>query len=95
MKLMIVGSWERTELQEIGSRFAAGEHALPPSPCSLVTRWHDPSSKLFWLVVEAPDAMTIQTWMSRWTDIVDWETYTVMDDREVGDLLAKLLDSPG
>ena len=30
MKLMIVGSWSRTTLQEIGSRFAKGEHAVPP-----------------------------------------------------------------
>ncbi|MES9833546.1 MAG: DUF3303 family protein [Candidatus Thiodiazotropha sp. DIVDIV] len=91
MKLMIVGSWSRTTLQEIGSRFAKGEHAVPPSPCLVITRWHDPSSKLFWLVVDTPDSTLIQEWMSRWTDIVDWETYTVIDDGEVRDMLGKLL----
>jgi hypothetical protein len=94
MKLMIVGSWERTTLQEVGSRFASGEYAVPPSPCTLITRWHDPSSKLFWLVVETPDSQPIQEWMSRWTDIVDWETYTALDDQEVGEMLGKLLESP-
>ena len=91
MKLMIVGSWSSTTLQAIGSRFANGEHAVPPSPCVVITRWHDPSSKLFWLVVDTPDSALIQEWMSRWTDIVDWQTYTVIDDGEVGDMLGKLL----
>jgi hypothetical protein len=91
MKLMIVGNWEKTSIQEIGSRFARGEHSNPPEPCNLLARWHDPSSKLFWLVVEVPDAATIQEWMSRWTDIIDWETFVVLDDQEVGELIGKFL----
>lgn len=93
MKMMIVGSWERTTLQEVGSRFARGEHSDPPESCTLITRWHDPSSRLFWLVVETPDAKTILEWMSRWTDIIDWETFPVVDDQEVGALLGNLLPS--
>ena len=93
MKLMLVGSWGRTALDEIGARFAGGEHAVPPEPCVLVTRWHDPASKLFWLVVETPDSGTIQEWMSRWTDIIDWEVYPVLDDQEVGAMLGNLLGS--
>ena len=91
MKLMIVGSWNKTEIQEIGSRFASGDYSNPPEPCALITRWHDPSSKLFWLVVETPDAATIQEWMSRWTDIIEWETFAVLDDQEVGELIGKFL----
>ncbi|MCG7897463.1 MAG: DUF3303 domain-containing protein [Candidatus Thiodiazotropha lotti] len=91
MKLMIIGSWQRTTLQEVGGRFASGEHAIPPEPCTLITRWHDPSSKLFWLVVDTPDAKIIQEWLSRWTDIIDWETFTALDDQEVGEMLSKLL----
>ena len=45
MKLMITGCWERTTLEDVGSRFASGEHAVPPAPSTLITRWHDPSSK--------------------------------------------------
>lgn len=93
MKLMIVGSWERSTLQEVGSRFASGEHAVPPEPCKVITRWHDPSSRLFWLVVDAPDSKIVQEWMSHWTDIIDWMTHTVLDDQEVGDLLRNVLSS--
>lgn len=93
MKLMIVGSWARTSLEEVGSRFASGEHVVPPEPCTLVMRWHDPSSKLFWLVVDVHDTKVIQEWMSRWTDIIDWETYPVLDDQEVGEMLVSLLQS--
>ncbi|MEW8383147.1 MAG: DUF3303 family protein, partial [Candidatus Thiodiazotropha taylori] len=90
---MIIGSWQRTTLQEVGGRFASGEHSIPPEPCTLITRWHDPSSKRFWLVVDTPDAKIIQEWLSRWTDIIDWETFTVLDDQEVGEMLSRLLSS--
>lgn len=91
MKLMLVGSWSQTTLDVIGGRFAAGDHAVPPEPCQLLGRWHDPSSKLFWVIVETPDASIIQEWMSRWTDIIDWETFTILDDGEIGDMLEKVL----
>jgi hypothetical protein len=91
MKIMLVGSWERTTLQEVGSRFANGEHAVPPDSCTLITRWHDPSSKLFWLVVDTPDSKIIQEWTSRWTDIIDWQTFSVLDDQEIGEMLKNLL----
>ncbi len=91
MKLMFVGDWTGTTLENIGSRFAGGDHASPPEPCKLLTRWHDPSSKRFWLVVEAPDAGVIQAWMSRWTDIIVWQASPVLDDNEVGEMLGELL----
>lgn len=91
MKLMLMGDWSGTTLQDVGGRFASGEHAVPPEPCRLLTRWHDPSSKLFWLVVDAPDAGVLQEWMSRWSDIIDWQAYPVLDDNEVGEMLGKLL----
>ena len=91
MKLMLVGSWSQTTLEVIGGRFAAGEHSVPPEPCQMLARWHDPSSKLFWVVVDAPEIVVIQEWMSRWSDIVDWETFTALDDAEVGGMLETLL----
>lgn len=91
MKLMLVGEWSGSTLQDVGGRFASGEHVVPPEPCRVLTRWHAPSSKLFWLVVEAPDAVTIQEWTSRWSDIIDWEIFPVLDDDEVGAMLGKLL----
>ena len=91
MKLMITGCWERTTLREVGSRFASGEHAVPPAPATLITRWHDPSAKKFWLVVDTPDSQTIQDWMARWVDIIDWEVNSALDDNEVGGLLGNVL----
>ena len=91
MKMMLMGSWERATLEEVGSRFANGEHSVPPEPCKMITRWHDPSSRLFWLVVDTPDTKTIQEWASRWSDIIDWQVFPVVDDAEVGELLGNLL----
>lgn len=91
MKLLLIGSWHKTTLQDIGARFASGDHSSPPKPCEVITRWHDPSAKRFWLVVQAPDSKIIQEWMSRWTDIVSWETHCVLNDDEVGEMLVTLL----
>ena len=91
MKLMISGCWERTTLDDVGSRFASGEHTVPPEPCTLITRWHDPSAKRFWLAVDTPDARVIQDWMARWIDIIDWEVNIALDDEEVGELLGNVL----
>ena len=91
MKLMIIGDWSRTTLEEVGSKFASGVDVDLPEGASLVTRWHDPSSRLVWIVVDTPDAATIQNWLVRWSEYMDWETYTVIDDDEVGALLGEVL----
>jgi hypothetical protein len=31
--------------------------------------------------------------MSRWMDIIDWKTYTALDDQEVEEMLGNLLQS--
>jgi len=87
MRLMLIGDWDGSTIEEIGERFDGGDDSNPPEPCKLITRWHDPSSQTFWLVVDAPDTRVLQEWMSRWTDIVDWETYPVLDDAEVTELI--------
>ena len=92
MRLMLVGNWDRTTLEEIGSKFASGEHVAPPEPVEMIARWHDPSSRQVWLVVEAPDATSLQEWTSRWSEYLEWEIYPVMNDEEVGALLETLLE---
>jgi len=49
-----------------------------------IARWHDPSSRLAWVVVDTPDAASIQSYMVRWSDYLELTTYTVLDDEEVG-----------
>ena len=51
MKLMLVGDWSRTTFEEIGSKFGRGED-LEPEGAQIVARWHDPSSRMVWIVVE-------------------------------------------
>ena len=91
MRLLLVGRWSGVTIGEIGARFAEGEHSAPPAPCKLVARWHDPSAKIFWVIVEDADVSVLQEWMSRWSDIIEWETHTALDDVEVGAMLGKLL----
>lgn len=91
MKMMVMGHWGRTTLQEIGSKFASGEDVSPPENTELLARWHDPASRLVWIVVDTPDSLTIQNWMVRWSDYIDWDIYSVVDDDEVGALLEEVL----
>ncbi len=91
MKIMLVGDWARSTLQEVGTKFASGEDVTPPDNSTLIARWHDPASRLVWIVIDTPDSASIQNWMVRWSDYIDWQTYTVIEDDEVGTLLNDLL----
>ena len=46
-----------------------------------------------WVVVDTPDAISVQRWMMKWTDDLDWETHTVLDDEDVGTPLAEQLSA--
>lgn len=87
MKIMLVGDWSRTTFEEIGTKFGKGEDANPPEGITLLARWHDPSSRLVWVVVDAPDSAAVQAWTIKWTDYMDWQTFTVIEDEEVGAIL--------
>ena len=91
MKLMLVLNWDRSSLKEIGGKFASGVDVDVPEGVTLLGRWHDPASRMAWMVVETSDLVILQTWMARWSDFLDWETYTVMDDEEVGQVLQNVL----
>jgi len=91
MKLMLVVDWKRTTLDKIGAKFSSGKDAAPPQGVTMLGRWHDIASKKAWLVVEADDAAKIQSWTGAWSEFVDWETYTIVDDEEIGPVLQGLL----
>ena len=91
MKLMLVGDWKRTTLDRVGAKFMSGEDAGAPEGAELICRWHDIASRKAWMVVEADDASVIQGWTGAWSEFIDWETYTVVDDDEISPVLEGLL----
>lgn len=89
MKLMIIVDWNGSTIQEIGAKFASGEDVVPEG-AELISRWHDPGAKKAWAVVDAPDAETVQRWMLKWSNMVDFETHAVLDDAGAGALLGEM-----
>lgn len=61
-----------------------------PEGAELISRWHDPGAKKAWTVVDAPDAQTVQLWMLKWSNMVDFETHAVVDDAGAGALLGEM-----
>ena len=86
MKLMLTLDWSRSSFEEIGAKFGEGED-VEPEGATVLARWHDPASRKAWVVVETPDAGTIQRWLLKWSDYCDWETNTVIDDAEVAEII--------
>lgn len=79
-------------MEEIGGKFASGVDVAPERG-EIISRWHAPGSKLAWIVADLPDSVALQDWMSAWTDYMEIETHVVIDDDEVGPILAKRLGS--
>ncbi len=92
MRLMMVVDWKRTTLDKIGAKFASGEDAAAPEGATMLARWHDIAAKKAWIVVEADDAAVIQAWAGAWSEFIDWEIHTIIDDEEIGPILDGLLN---
>ena len=92
MRLMLVVDWKRTTLDKVGAKFASGEDAEPPEGATMISRWHDIASKKAWIVVEADDASVIQTWTGAWSEFIDWEVHTIINDEEIAPVLEGLLN---
>lgn len=89
MKIMLVGDWSRSTMDEIGGKFAKGEDVVP-EVAEMISRWHDPAAKKVWVVVDTPDAITVQRWTAKWANMMEFETHTVIDDEEAGIILQEL-----
>ena len=62
-------------------RFLEGG-ALPPEGIKLIGRWHSPSDRTGYSLVEADDAVAMGRWSHQWSDLLTIETSVVIDDEE-------------
>jgi hypothetical protein len=90
MRIMVELDWSRSTLLEIGGKFASGAD-VEPDKGQVIARWHAPGSKKAWVIVEAADSASLQDWLSNWSDYMDVVTHVIVDDDEVGMILAKRL----
>ena len=57
--------------------------ALPAGTKSL-GRWHVPGSTLGWHLIEASDLTALAESSAEWADVLELETYPVIEDAEAG-----------
>jgi hypothetical protein len=53
---------------------------LPPAGAKSLGRWHVPGSMLGWHLVEADDMTAVAQHTAEWADLLDLETYPVIED---------------
>jgi|GEM_PF-2558015 len=92
MRIMVELDWSRSTLEKIGGKFASGQDVLPEKG-EMIARWHAPGSKRAWVVLDLPDSVALQDWLTAWSDYMDVTTHVVVDDEEVGAILQKRLGS--
>ncbi|MGI9521171.1 MAG: DUF3303 domain-containing protein [Hyphomicrobiaceae bacterium] len=92
MKFMCVGIWgEPTDLDDIGAKFLNDGDLIVSEGMTLLDRWHDLSSRKFWLITEVTDVLVFQTWAAKWSDEVNFEVYPALDDEQCGAILSKVV----
>ena len=60
----------------------------PPAGVQMIGRWHDIAGRTGVSVVEASDATLLAKWALEWSDLMDLETRSVINDEQAGPLLA-------
>lgn len=57
-----------------------GTGAAPPNGVKMIARWHDVTQRRGLTICEADDATAIAAWCYQWSDLLEFETYPVVDD---------------
>ena len=54
--------------------------AAPPKGVRMIARYHDVSTRRGVTILEADDATAIAAWAYEWSDLIEFETYPVVED---------------
>jgi hypothetical protein len=93
MKTMVVWSLKPgASLSEGIRRFLAGEAAAEPGT-TILGRWHSVDLSIGFTLVESDDPTPHYVTGVKWSDILDIRTYIVLEDSEVGPILASMAKS--
>lgn len=59
----------------------------PPEGVNMIGRWHGMSGSGV-LIAETSDAKALYSWLSDWTDLLEFETTPCVEDAEAGEVMA-------
>ncbi|HEY3705059.1 MAG TPA: DUF3303 family protein [Terracidiphilus sp.] len=87
---MLVWSLKSGAFREAAGRFLAGQ-ASPPAGITLLGRWHSTDLSIGFTLYEGDDAAAMYAGSAPWADLLDLKTHIVVEDAEVGPILAQTL----
>lgn len=64
-----------------------------PQGAKTVGRWHVPGSTLGWHLIEG-DLEAIAGHVADWAELLEYEIYPVMEDKEAGTVAQKIVSNP-
>jgi len=77
MFYMVIEHFKPDSVARIHARFKEDGRMLPPGVTFLAS-WVEPSGARCYQVMEAPSSGLLETWMARWTDLIDFEVVPVL-----------------
>jgi hypothetical protein len=83
MKFMVVWKTIPGKYRAAVDQFLKTGGAVPAGVKTL-GRWHVPGSTLGWHLVEASDMTALAQSVAEWGDLIEMETYPVIEDAEAG-----------
>jgi len=87
MKFMTTWALPGENIANAAARFLSGE-APPPAGVKILGRWHNADLSGGFSLVECDDAVAAYTDAAQWADLLELNTVPVLDDAEVGPVLA-------
>ncbi len=89
MKFMSTWSIRPGCTQEAVGRFMAGK-GNPPAGLTLLGRWHNSDGSGGFALYETDNPSLLYESSAGWTDVLEIHGYTVLEDAEVGPVLARV-----
>lgn len=77
MLFMVIGRFRHGDATEIGERFARSGRLLPEGLVYHAS-WVDAGGARCFQVKETADSRLLQTWASRWDDLIEFEIVPVL-----------------
>ena len=87
MHYMITWQFGPEHTKETVQRFLETGGA-PPEDVAMLSRWHDLSGGWGCAVFESNDPIALSRWCHQWNDLVTFEIVPVLNDEEIGAVIA-------
>lgn len=87
---MIVEHFKNRDAAPAYRRFR-DQGRMAPAGLVYVASWVDLTLERCYQLMETDDRALLDTWISKWSDLVDFEVYPVITSQEAADRIAPLL----